>query len=121
MILPNSTGKRAGYTQGESRMTQLSDQNLTYEQVAESIIELGNRMLDEDESAEVWEIASGILAGAVQFWLFSRQPCEDPFCRACAEISNADKRLQTLLRETHNLAQESDYFSSPSDFMTGTA
>ena len=102
-------------------MAEYSEQNMTYEQVAEAIVELGNRMLDQDESAEVWEIASGMLAGAVQFWLYSRQPCEDPFCQACADISNAERRLQTLLRETHTLAQESDYYVSPSDFMTGTA
>ncbi len=102
-------------------MAHFSEQNMTYEQVAETIVELGNRMLDQDESAEVWEIASGMLAGAVQFWLYSRQPCEDPFCQACADISNAERRLQALLQETHNLAQESDYYVSPSDFMTGTA
>lgn len=102
-------------------MSQLQDQSLTYDQVAETIIELGNRMLDEDESAEVWEVASGILAGAVQFWLYSRQPCDDPFCQACADISNADRRLQALLRETSNLAEESDHLASARDVLTGTA
>ena len=105
----------------------LSEQNpgdekgMTYEQMAEAIVEMGNRMLDEDESAEVWEVASGMLAGGVQFWLYSRQPCEDPFCQACAEVSDAERRLQALLKETHNVAEESDYFVSPQDFLTGTA
>ena len=45
----------------------LHDSNLTYDQVAEIVIELGNRMLEEDESADVWEVASGLMAGAVQF------------------------------------------------------
>jgi len=102
-------------------MSELLEQNLTYEQVAESIMELGNRMLDEDESAEAWEVASGILAGAVQFWLYSRQPCADPLCNACEDISNAERRLQALLKETGNLAEESDYLASPQDVMTGTA
>jgi hypothetical protein len=102
-------------------MVELQDKNLSYEQVAETIIEFGNRMLDEDESAEVWEVASGILAGAVQFWLYSRQPCDDPFCQACDDISNAERRLQTLLRETHNLAEESDYYVSAKDVFAGTA
>lgn len=102
-------------------MSQFQDNGLTYEQVAEAVIEMGNRMLDEDESAEVWEVASGLLAGAVQFWLYSRQPCDDPFCQACADISNAERRLQALLRETHNLAEESDYYVSPQDVLTGTA
>jgi hypothetical protein len=102
-------------------MVEFPDNNLSYEQVAETIIELGNRMLETDESAEVLEVASGMLAGAVQFWLYSRQPCEDPFCQACADISNAEVRLQTLLKETRNLAEESDYYVSPKDVIAGTA
>jgi len=96
------------------------DPNLTYDQVAEKMIELGNQMLESDESADVWEVASGMLAGAVQFWLFSRQPCDDPLCRACAEISNADLRLAELQAEIRVLAEESDYYSSSADVMTGT-
>ena len=102
-------------------MVEFPDNNLSYEQVAESIIELGNRMLETDESAEVLEVASGMLAGAVQFWLYSRQPCEDPFCQACVAISNAERRLQALLKETHNLAEESDYYVSVKDVIAGTA
>ncbi len=102
-------------------MVEFPDNNLSYEQVAESIIELGNRMLETDESAEVLEVASGMLAGAVQFWLYSRQPCEDPFCQACVDISNAERRLQALLKETHNLAEESDYYVSVKDVIAGTA
>lgn len=99
----------------------LQDGNLTYDQVAETVIELGNRLLEEDESADIWEVASGLMAGAVQFWLYSRQPCRDPFCQACADISTAEHRLAALLSETKNLAEESDYFSSPNDITTGTA
>ena len=53
-------------------MAQPLEENLTYDQVAETIIELGNQMLNQDDSAEIWEVASGIMAGAVQFWLYSR-------------------------------------------------
>ena len=102
-------------------MVEFPDNNLSYEQVAESIIEFGNRMLETDESAEVLEVASGMLAGAVQFWLYSRQPCEDPFCQACVDISNAERRLQVLLKETHNVAEESDYYASVKDVIAGTA
>ena len=58
-------------------MAQEIEKNLTYEQVAETVIELGNQLIDEDESADIWEVASGIMAGAVQFWLASHQPCDD--------------------------------------------
>ena len=98
-----------------------TEKNPTYDQVAETIVELGNRMLDEDESADIWEVASGIMAGAVQFWLYSRQPCEDLFCRACTDISTPDRRLAALLNEVKNLGEESDYYTSANDTMTGTA
>ena len=96
------------------------EKNLTYDQVAETIVELGNRML-EDESADVWEVASGIMAGAVQFWLYSRHPCEDPFCQACADISTPERRIEALMRETRAVGEESDYYCSLNDVTTGTA
>ena len=52
-------------------MAELEQHKLIYDQVAESIVEMGNRMIDEDESVDMWEVASGMLAGAIQFWLFS--------------------------------------------------
>jgi hypothetical protein len=100
-------------------LTQHKD--LTYDQMAETIVELGNRMLDEDESADFLEVASGIMAGAVQFWLYSRQPCKDPFCEACVEISSPELRIATLLKETHALAEESDYYCSVNDVHSGNA
>ena len=93
---------------------------VTYDHVAETIVEMGHRML-EDESADVWEVASGIMAGAIQFWLYSRQPCEDVFCQACADISNPDRRLAALLREARAVAEESDNYCSVNDVTTGTA
>jgi hypothetical protein len=96
------------------------EKNLTYDQVAETIVEMGNRIL-EDESADVWEVASGIMAGAVQFWLYSRQPCEDPLCQACADISSPERRLEALLRETRAVSEDSDYYCSANDVMTGSA
>ena len=38
-----------------------NNNDLNYEQIAEAIIDLGNRMLEEDESADIWEVASGII------------------------------------------------------------
>jgi hypothetical protein len=94
--------------------------DLTYDQVAEIIVDLGNRLLD-DESADFHEVASGIMAGAVQFWLYSRQPCKDPFCQTCAEISTPERRIAVLLKEAHILAEESDYYCSVNDVHAGNA
>ena len=89
--------------------------------IAGEVVELGNAFAEEHPDADLWEIGSGLLAGAVQFWLFSRQPCRDPFCQACADLSSPDHRLAALLSETRNLAEESDYYSSANDVTTGTA
>jgi len=102
-------------------MALTQHKGLTYDQVAETIVELGNRMLDDDESADFHEVASAIVAGAVQFWLYSRQPCKDPFCEACAEISTPERRIAVLLKEAHALAEESDYYCSVNDVHCGNA
>jgi hypothetical protein len=102
-------------------MAQGLEKDIVYDQVAEAIVELGDRLLEEDDSADVWEVASGILAGAVQFWLNSRQPCKDPFCRACANIISPERRLRAMLRETQNLGEESDNYCSINDGTYGNA
>ncbi|MCC7330776.1 MAG: hypothetical protein IT484_11605 [Gammaproteobacteria bacterium] len=92
-----------------------------FDQAAMDVVELGNRLLDEDGSADLWEVASGLLAGAIQFWLFSRQPCDDPFCESCAEVSTAERRLRKLVEEARQLAEDSDYYASPHDMNAGSA
>ena len=59
-------------------------------------VDLGNRIADTDDKADIWDIADGLLAGAVQYWLYSRQPCSDPECEECAPISTAEGRLEEL-------------------------
>ncbi len=92
-----------------------------FDQAAERVVELGNRLLDEDGTADLWEVASGLLAGAIQFWLFSRQPCDDPFCESCADVSTAERRLKRLVEEARQLAEDSDYYASPHDVNVGSA
>jgi hypothetical protein len=102
-------------------MAQSSPPATPFDQAAESVIELGNRILDRDSRSDVWEIASGLLAGAVQFWLFSRQPCDDPFCESCAEVGTAERRVHKLMQEVRDLAEDSDYYASPRDTNAGSA
>ena len=59
---------------------ELSINSLANTFSAEQVVQAGNKLLDRDESADAWEVASGLLAGAIQFWLYSRQPCDDPLC-----------------------------------------
>ena len=92
-----------------------------FEQAAQAVVELGNRMLDQDRDADPWDIASGLLAGAIQFWLFSHQPCNDPHCESCTAVATAMHRMKMLSQEVQEFAEESDYFHTPTDSNVGNA
>jgi len=92
-----------------------------FDDAAREAIELGNRLQEDGRDADLYDVASGVLAGAVQFWLYSRQPCEDPTCDSCDDVRTADQRMQLMLEEIKQFAEESDYFHSPNDSNVGTA
>lgn len=96
-------------------------ENDMFEEAAREAVELGNRIADDDQDADVWDVADGLLAGAIQYWLYSRQPCGDPRCEDCAPISTAEERLKELLALTEELAQDSEYYHSPNDSNVGRA
>jgi hypothetical protein len=87
----------------------------------EQAVALGNEMAEQDSEADVWDIADGMLAGAIQYWLYSRQPCGDPQCTDCALVNTAEERMQELTRLVAQLAKESEYYHSPSDTNVGRA
>ena len=84
-------------------------------------VDLGNKMAGKDKQADLWDIADGMLAGAVQYWLYSRQPCGDQACEDCTPISTADARLAELKRLIAQLAADSEYFHAPTDSNAGRA
>ena len=67
-------------------MTEIAD---TFDAAFTKAVDLGNRIADKDKDADLWDIADGLLAGALQYWLYSRQPCGDPRCQDCMPISTA--------------------------------
>lgn len=102
----------------------MSDQFIksdAFDAAATQAIDLGNRVTEQHVDAEVRDVASGLLAGAVQFWLYAYQPCGDPFCDSCTDLSTAEQRLRVLLDEIRHHAQTSDYFHSPRDTNVGSA
>ena len=99
----------------------MDDDRTELDEAAERVIELGNRLLEADEEADAWDVADGLLAGAIQFWLYSRQPCDDPRCENCADVSTADLRLRKLMEEAKRSAEESTYFETPYDVNVGRA
>ena len=103
------------YTAG---MTELAD---TFDSAFAKAVDLGNRLADKDKDADLWDIADGLLAGALQYWLYSRQPCGDPRCQDCMPISTAEGRMAELKRLVDQLAAESEYFHTPTDANAGRA
>ena len=92
-----------------------------FDQAAARAVDLGNQLLDEGDETDSREIAAGLLAGAVQFWLYSFQPCGDPKCEACGELTTARERLKALIEDTREFAEDSEYFHSPYDANVGRA
>jgi hypothetical protein len=84
-------------------------------------VDLGNKLAERDKEADVWDIADGLLAGAIQYWLYSRQPCKDPRCVECLPVSTAEGRMAELQRLIRQLSEESEYFHSPNDSNVGRA
>ena len=99
----------------------MDDDRTELDEAAEQVIELGNRLLEADDEADPWDVADGLLAGGIQFWLYSRQPCDDPRCENCADVSTADLRLRKLMEEAKRSAEESTYFETPYDVNVGRA
>ena len=84
-------------------------------------VELGNKLAEHHDNADLWEIADGLLAGAIQYWLYSRQPCGDTRCQDCMPISTSEGRMSELKRLIDQLASESEYFHTPTDSNAGRA
>lgn len=96
-------------------------ENDAYDEAAREAVELGNQLMEDDKEAALWDVADGLLAGAIHFWLYAHQPCSDPRCEDCEPISTAEQRLAELLRLTRELASDSEYYHSPNDTNVGRA
>jgi hypothetical protein len=92
-----------------------------FDQAFGKAVDLGNQIADGDEKADLWDIADGLLAGAIQYWLYSRQPCGDPRCEECLPISTAESRLAELKRLIEEYSEESQYYHAPTDANVGRA
>ena len=94
-----------------------------FDEAFKRAVEIGNHLVkDEKETeADTWDVADGLLAGAIQFWLFSRQPCGDPRCEDCEPVSTSHGRMLALQQLVREFAEESEYFHSPTDSNVGRA
>jgi hypothetical protein len=106
-------------------MNLMQDQDIdfaaSFEEAFGKTVDLGNRIAEGDSKADLWDVADGLLAGAVQFWLYSRQPCGDSQCEDCASIATAQGRMAELRKLIEQFSAESEYFHSPQDSNVGRA
>ena len=103
-------------------MSDISDvTEETYNNAAQKLIDLANNLSADSHTQDVTEIADGLLAGAIHFWLYSRQPCDDAFCESCAPFSSPEGRLSILLELVEEMGQDSEYFHAATDFPAGHA
>lgn len=99
----------------------MDEQNTTYDDAARDVVEIANRLAEADENADPQDIADGLLAGAIHYWLYAHQPCSDHRCADCATLRTAEWRLRELMELVEEMARGSDYFHSPDDLMAGSA
>jgi hypothetical protein len=94
-----------------------------FEEAFKRVVEIGNQLAKDEKDVEIdaWDVADGLLAGAIQFWLFSRQPCGDPRCEDCEPVSTSQGRMVALRQLIREYAEESEYFHSPTDSNVGRA
>ena len=99
----------------------MKDPEQVFDEAFNRSVETGNRLVEGEEGSDAWDVADGLLAGAIQFWLFSRQPCGDVRCEDCEPVSTAHGRTAALQHLVREFAEESEYFHSPTDSNVGRA
>jgi hypothetical protein len=99
----------------------MQEEGHPFDEAFSKAVDLGNQIADDDDKADLWDIADGLLAGAVQYWLYSRQPCGDPACEECLPIGTAQARIAELKRLVAQFSEESQYFHTPTDSNAGRA
>lgn len=82
---------------------------------ADQLIAFANQIADDNPDADLWEIADGVLSGAVHWWLYANAPCDNPSCEDCAELRTAELRMQTLRELITEMAVTSEYYHSTND------
>lgn len=102
-------------------MEDTQDAATSFDSAFTNAVDLGNTLADKNKDADLWDIADGLLAGAIQYWLYSRQPCKDPRCTECLPVSTAEGRMAELQRLIKELSLESEYYHSPNDSNVGRA
>jgi len=85
------------------------------DEAARQMVELGNELADRHPDADLGSIADGLLAGAIHWWLYANQPCDDMSCEQCAPVCTAELRMHQLRELLDEYARSSEYYHAPND------
>ena len=102
-------------------MNETDSPEESYNNAARRLIDLANRLAEDGDAVDTGDVADGLLAGAVHYWLYSRQPCGDVRCEECSPFSDAESRLAMLHEMVDELARDSEYFHASTDTTVGHA
>lgn len=99
----------------------MNDRDEIFENASRGVVDLANQIAAENPDADLWDIADGVLSGAVHYWLYANAPCGDPACQDCESIQTAHQRMQELAKLIQEMAENSDYYHSPNDINVARA
>lgn len=97
----------------------VDDDALLFDAAADAVVELGNRLAAEHPDADPWALADGLIAGAVHYWLYAHQP-EAPVPSE-EDLTTSRERVEELVNQVMQSAEESEYLHSPQDRDVGRA
>jgi hypothetical protein len=99
----------------------MNDTDELYEEAADQVVDLGNRIADANPEGDLWEIADGLIAGAVHYWLYAHQPDAEADPDDMEGMMTATQRLESLIGLLRETAMDSEYLHSPNDADAGRA
>lgn len=97
------------------------DDDTLFDHAADQVVDLGNRLADENPDGDLWAVADGLIAGAIHYWLYAHQPetaGDDPDEPA---FNSSAERMAALLELVRDSAADSEYLHSPDDTDVGRA
>lgn len=96
-----------------------NDDDMMFDEAADAVVDLGNRLAADNPDVDPWALADGLIAGAVHFWLYAHQP-ESPVPSE-DDLTTARERVEELVDQVMQSAEESEYLHSPQDSDVGRA
>jgi len=96
-----------------------NNDDMLFDEAADAVVDLGNRLAEDNPDVDPWAIADGLIAGAVHYWLYAHQP-EAPVPSE-EDLTTARERIEELVSQVMQSAEESEYLHSPQDSDVGRA